>query len=427
MTNTLNNTKTAGTKGLIWFLIKFLLMFLYIYEFNFSAFGLPTLITSRRVAVFALLFIVILRNMFTGHPLFPRVFDRGVVYKSYRSILILHIFLFLYAAFLIFTWGRGVGENIFDFIIKFLLFGMLAVWGFVQLFDSLEDLMRVLLSCTILQSVVILYCVVHPSMGELIDMIFVQEGALDHRSGYAGGIACITAPGLFRFTMGMIASAYFVIKKKSSLYLILYLFLTFIGSMIARTGLFIGLLGLIVILVNYSSQHKTSRVILTVFGTFIIIIIGAYIFRQTNFLELFEFERMKDLLAGDGGGAFFHGYFAGETTAVPPLSWETIVGTGMTSGISGNGNKVNVDGGYLRLYVAYGLVLAIYFYIFMFRRLIKVNRHFVDPDIRNLFLFFTGIVILGEYKEFTIYEQYILCVYFVIAFLAEKTHYLKEV
>ena len=123
---------------------------------------------------------------------------------------------------------------------------------------------------------------------------------------------------------------------------------------------------------------------------------------------------------------FFEGYFAGKTTIIPNVSWKTILGTGITSGVSGNGVAVNVDGGYLRLYVAFGLPLAIVFYVFLYYKLFRAAKSMPDSRLKNVLLLFLVIIIIGEFKEYVIFQQYMLCIFYTAAILASMDAIKKE-
>ena len=108
----------------------------------------------------------------------------------------------------------------------------------------------------------------------------------------------------------------------------------------------------------------------------------------------------------------------GKSTVLPPLSTETIVGTGVPSGTSGNGVTVIVDGGFFRLYVAYGLILAIIFYVFFLHLIFRVSFSFKNKDIRYTMLLMSALIIIGEIKEWSIYASCHVTMFFLMALLA---------
>ncbi len=75
--------------------------------------------------------------------------------------------------------------------------------------------------------------------------------------------------------------------------------------------------------------------------------------------RFYRYELLQDESADNG---FFYNYLKSEDVKIPPLSIGTFFGVGMLSGISGNGYHVNVDGGFLRFYSAFGLPTTILYY-----------------------------------------------------------------
>lgn len=409
------NQKTSEIphRSILWYAFMTLLMFLYIYEFNFNAFGLSTFLTSRRVVVVVLLIMAIIVGEADSKT-------KNIGWKSLKAVSKFHIFLLGYSGLLLVLIGRGTGIHIVDCIIRLFLFGFLPVWCFTRIFRTLDEFMVVVLLATIIQSGFIVTSLINPSFGMFLDLTFADADKADyimrHRSGYAGGLACITAPGCLRFSMGLVSSLYFALNKSNPFYLILFVVLGIIATMIARTGLFICIVGFIII----SIQKGTNSLVKYFFSIVMVGVVALVFSSQISIRDYFDFKRMEMLLYEDDGEAFVNGYFRSENTKIPSLSMDTIIGTGMTSGVSGNGIQVNVDGGFLRIYAAYGLVMCAIFYTFMFRQFFRNVFVSNNKIVKNTMLFFVLIILLGELKEFTIYQQYMVCLFFTAACLPYK-------
>ncbi len=405
---------TTKKRSPLWYILMSLLMFLYIYEFNFDAFGLSTYLTSRRVVLVVLFVSAFIKRNKAKLP-------RGVATKTLKSVSVLHVFLLFYALVLIVLFGRGVGSNVIDSIIRLFLFGLAPVWCFYQLFDNVEGFLNVILIATIIQAFFIVTSLIFPAFGELLDVTFSSEEAYyyrsSHRDGYAGGLACITAQGCLRFSMGLISSYYLAIKKNSPLFILLFVVLSVIAAMVARTGMFIGLIGLLMI----SLRQGSNNFLKLVFSFVVVALVIAFFTSNVDVLSFFDFHRMENLLYGNGGEAFIEDYFHDDMTYIPPLTVERVfLGTGIVSGVSGTGIKVNVDGGFLKIYAAYGLIICVLFYIIMFKNFLMNVKASTNSLIKSTILFFTIIILIGELKEYTIYQQYMVCLFFSLATLAYK-------
>ena len=89
---------------------------------------------------------------------------------------------------------------------------------------------------------------------------------------------------------------------------------------------------------------------------------------------------------------------------VPPLSFETIIGTGRVRSITGNGNASGHDSGYVQTYYSLGLLLAIFFYIFFLIFaifLIQRNKFqkYYDSKKQKILYLLILIVFVIEIKE----------------------------
>lgn len=400
-----------------------LLLFLYIYEFNFVHFGLPTFITSRRIAIAILALLVLKRSILPGssklHVEIPQKEHTGSIIK----ISLLQCFLLIYVLFIYLFIGKGTGEMVSNSIIRLLFFGIVPIFLFYVYFDNLDQFMRAVLFATLLQAIIIIICLASSSFQTRLDRIFAFESkyvAL-HRQEYAGGLACITAPGALKFSMGLIACAYFLLKKKRSLCVALYLFLSLMATLVARTGVFVAGTGLIVILLYFVIEERNFHIFWIVLSIAIIVGIAIMLlsyFNLWSFLanRLSRFEK----LSGGLYEGFFDNYLHEAHNHIPGLSKKTIIGTGITSGESGNGVYINADGGFLRLYVAFGLPLCVAFYTHFVYHVVRQIRLTKNKFAFYALIFFSITFLIAEIKEYTLYSQYMVCLFFAIVTLAGK-------
>ena len=85
---------------------------------------------------------------------------------------------------------------------------------------------------------------------------------------------------------------------------------------------------------------------------------------------------------------------------IPPLTYQTLIGTGLVVGPNGEGNASGHDTGYIQTYYSMGLIMAFVFYVSYFYYLfIKVRK-----DKFNLSYLLLFILVLVESKEFFIFS-----------------------
>ncbi|NLE04585.1 MAG: hypothetical protein GX638_07270, partial [Crenarchaeota archaeon] len=280
-TNNFYNTTTFSFTRLLKLCFKTLLIFFYIYEFNLSVWGLPSFVTSRRIVVVVFVAIFIFKFLTKNEKI--RIYHDFFHKKVNSLLLILFIFL-CYVGFLLLTIGFGEGDTIVPDIIKLILFGVLPLSFLPSVFSSTEEFIKAILLATIAQAIIIILCQFVPTFCNFIDINFSTdyEYVITHRSTYAGGLACITAPGFFRFSMGLFACVYFICKSKKISYFIIYMILSFIGTMIARTGLIIAAIGMLLILFYSLTRGGYSTLIKMVISSIIIIVLAVVLLNNPN-------------------------------------------------------------------------------------------------------------------------------------------------
>lgn len=420
------NSSTSNKCSILYYiglLIKASLMFMYIYDTNLSVFGLPSIFTTRRLVVIVLFGYVVLSKGFV------KTFSSksfGNCWKPFNKIISFQYFIFIYSLFLLLLVGRGTGDHIYEISLRLLIFGIMPVFLFKEIFRNIDEFMKAILIATFIQSFFVIYSLVNPLFGALLDSTFSLDDdyVTSHRSGYAGGLNCITAPGCLKFSMGLVAAVYFCLNKRSLIYYASFIFLSVVATMIARTGLLLSLCGLLVIVYG-GMKVGTGKLILNIILP--LCILGCLLFyfvENGGFNDIFEFKRLQNLFE-DGGSddGFFKEYFSGADTKIPALGYDTLIGIGITSGISGTGIPINVDGGFLRLYGALGIVICIFFYYIFFSQLFVIKKRIKNNVVKLTILYFIMIIIIGEFKEFTIYSQYMVGIFFaIVALLNNKNN-----
>lgn len=412
--------------SLLWFVMMVVITFCYVYQFDLSIIGLSKEIHSVRIAAVAILVLAIFNGLLS-----KRKRLEGLAGTHFKHFVVVHVFLLIYMIVLALLLGPWTGIHMLVVLINTFLFVFIPIIAFYQIIDSFDAFMRILLWVTIVQAIIIWICVLNPQIATVIDIAFNSFGDNEMsqmRTGYAGGLGCITYSGVVRFSVGLVACVYFCLKKHSLLYLFLLLALGFTCSMIARTGIFVTGLAFIVVFVYYFRKRKEYALrILVLIGlvAFVAFLCISNSKKYSSFIEE-RFVRTKNLVEEQSGEtsfmetSFFQGYFHGVDTKIPDLSFETIVGTGVISGKSGNEIEVNVDGGFYRLYVGYGLVLSVLFYFYFFVGFYILSIKNKDFSKRLTFLLMLLMILVGEFKEWNIYSSCHVTVFFLMALLVSK-------
>ena len=420
-------------RTMVWYITMTILMFMYIFQFDLSSFGISQQITSTRISV--LIFYII---GFFGFGIIPGRRIKSGLGSIFRRVTALNIILFLYMLLLYWTIGVKEGTPMVLIITNFFLLQLIPCAIFYKYFRSIDELLKVVLYAGLLQAFIIWVCITVPGIGIFVDLMFNQTEIYSiARDGYAGGVGCIAAPGYLRFFFAQLACFYFIVTSKSHklLYLIIYLFLSLTGSMIARTGLIGSMIGVIVVVLYLVTIKGNRNLVLGIVIAAVVALLGfrgimgsekSRAFFGNRFLRMSLLFEESKTAKSVGDIHFFDVYFNDENTYIPPLDDKTIIGTGVPSGVSGNDVRVTVDGEYLRLYVAFGLPLAIFFYLFVYGNLITTTIKMRNRDVKYTLLFFVLFSFVAVFKEWTFYNPPYLFFFMLIAALPTEVSYKNQ-
>lgn len=414
----------GNKRSVIWYVVMTIAVFCFTYQFRLEVFGFPDWFHSVRFGAL-LIYAVYAFDSFISSL---RVEKDGTTFRFYRTLITIHVLLFLYMLFLYVTVGIQDGEHMVTVLINFFVIRIIPIYLSFKIFRNLKEFLLIVVASTLLQTVFIWASLVNPGIATTFDLLFNDiEYFEGHRSGYAGGLGCITAPGYIRYSLGQIACFYLLAKNRTIIYFALLLLLILTGTLIARTGIFAGSI-VILFVIHYVCSYKGKRAIMTIgIVSLVIMALSVQLLSNKTISSFFNerYYRMSSLAedSRDQGflnSGFFNNYLHGEDSSLPDLSLETIVGTGVPSGVAGNGVRVNIDGGYLRLYVAYGLILALFFYFFLFRSMIRLSLKANETSIRYTLLLTVIMLILAEYKEWAFYSSPFIWFFTASSFFASK-------
>lgn len=396
--------------GFIEYILYTFLLFLFIYQFRLEFIGLPASIHSTRIGAVGIVILGIFKNNKNNRNIY--------VITGVYAYLKLCIVILLYGFLLLFGVGKGSGMHITDAILNNLIITIPVIWGLTRIFDDLDSFLEILVCVGIIQSIFIIVCLISEPFQLIIDYAVNNTESETHdililRKGYAGGVGCITADGMIRYTTGILATSYLYVKRQKMIYMLLFAVFAVLNPMIARTGLIMDVFCFIYICLGFYKNGNFLKYLFYVFiviGTlFMIVSSGKY----DSFIEE-RFHRFKDFKDYGLNEAFFGGYFGGQ---IPALVDNFVWGTGILSGTASNGVEVHVDGGPFRIYSAAGFIETVVIYLVLFKMIIKnINIQNLKRDKYFMFLLMMFFIV-ADVKEITFFLAWPLAFYFTIAVL----------
>lgn len=407
-------------KKIIFYVINSFLLFMFIYQIKLSTFGMPEQLISPRLAAICFLvfgFLFFFHNLRKSNSLYS-----PYTTKEFRKYVIIMLLLAGYGLILYMTIGVKEGDSFLVTMANICLFSIPVTWILTKIFRGIDDFMIFLVLVGIAQSVIIIICLVDNSFAALLDLTFNDTYSPNLRGGYAGGLSCIAAPGVIRYSVSILAVCYLYVKYKKVYLLLLFSVFAVLATMIARTGVIIDLICIVFMIACSANSKMLLRLLIPAF----LIVMVVYLILDTGDYNEFlseRYRRMSDLKESGVRNSFFDGYFSGSYI---PLELETLFGVGVVSGKSGNGYLVNVDGGFLRIYSAIGPILSICVYAYLYRTILKTSSIFTRKTEKYFMWLFFVFFVIADFKEITFFLVYPMCIFFVSAILMEREQsYLK--
>lgn len=398
-----------------------LLFFLYVYSFPIIANANNGLI-GRITSTLVVIILVIILNRIKGKRIILN--KRDYTSKNFFSIYQLVIIITVYNALVLLLFGFGNGTTFLGFLFNYWLIAPLSYFAFDGFFSDVENLFEVTLYATLIQCLIVIVAIYSTPFASLLSNFFTPRGQYDYMilrsGGYNVGFACVTSFGAMQISLGLVATVFFIITRRKKLfYFICFIIISFAMTAVARTGFFISTIGVIVIILFGNLKSKLKIIsFLVILGLFVFAFLNSFI-EAASFDSIFR--RLIFLKEKGVYDAFFRQYFFDETTIIPPITIETIIGTGIVSGTSGAGVTINADGGFFRTYAACGLPLTVFSYIFIFYKMIAECKVMRNKSDKVIGVFLMICMVLGEFKEpFILFRIYYLVFFFIFSGLSEK-------
>lgn len=382
-------------------LVKLFCIFAILYDINFSA--LPGLTTSR----FALLSLLVVQ--FLNKNSFSK---KGVSFLVFLIILIIFsIFQFSYSDDFTQT-SRLIWFSFYSIICPFIL---------TRYISSKNEFFWLVSIAAFIQALITIIAYLDPAFKSVLATSIISTSNYDETNVMrAIGFASIGGASLSLIQTTGIMSILFLQRFNSfSLYIKLLLWVQLIFILISIV--FIGRTGLVVsffaIMVYILSLKLTVQ-------RFVFILSLILLTAKMNFLSLIE-TVTKNI---EGYNSELFVLWVTESfqlknngtieilnnMPIPPLSIETIIGTGRVRDVSGFGNASGNDSGYIQTYYSLGLIASVLFYLGYLFYLLCLIKGSGKYALSILVL----IVFMVELKEPFIFSYsvpfYILCTILLI-------------
>ena len=333
-----------------------ILMFFFIYNLSFSA--VPSLTTGR-------LTILLLTGL-----MFTRVFIESRQFLR-ANLVVLFVFGFMLAhSFLLYILTGGVDSTQLSRSFHFMCYSIFGSLLFSTLLNqNLYMFLSVFSLATLIQSLFIFYSYLSPEYRLWLSELLVQSGNIPlvfggqvpGFSNSSGAFLSLTQ------ALGVFSALYAARVSKSAIPNYFYGFssLIIMASIIltGRMGILLASAFLILFLIANVTQRK--RFMILNVATIALLII--FLFGSRLYSIVYDYNPQVESQINWAFEFYQHGTEAHSlkdlaSQPIPPLSLETILGTGLVAGIDGLGNASGNDSGYVQTYYALGLIMAFMFY-----------------------------------------------------------------
>jgi hypothetical protein len=367
-------------KKRFYFFLKLIFVFAILFDINFTF--LPSVTTSR-LAFISLLSLTFIRK--------DKINISCVFYLLVLSVI------------LMFSIGQFLYSSDFtqcSRLIWFCLYGIVTPFLFVNYIKGRNEFFWLISIAVVIQAVLTICSYLNPAVKGIFSSLIIYTSNFDETNtlramGFAsvGGasFSVIQSTGVISLLILDRLNSFKFFKRILLWISILIVFISifFIG----RTGLFISIFAILVYFISLGFKLKNVMIAAIVFFAAI----------QINYLNLIEsltsnIDGFKSELFVTWIESSFQ--LKGNETAedlnkmpVPPISFQTIIGTGRVVDKNGFGNASGHDSGYIQTYFSLGLFLAFCFYIsYMLFLGYQIQKQ------KKLYLF-VFVMFLIEFKE----------------------------
>lgn len=392
------------------FIIKTILLFCFIYEFRLTI--APSPLFSSRKIVFVLLLAYLLLKKYR----MPVVFKE----KEFKSLFKICGVCLTYSIIVYMLVG-GSGTSIISWFVFTLMYSLIGVLLFTHLFDNnLDTILKSLALVTLFQAFWCISTFYVTGFRVLNDALFVIEENENIDFLTTGRVRSIGAAGASLSVLLSLSSysfLYFISKgEKVLINSVLFIICAYATMLAGTTGLLIILVS-VTCVVSLSLVNKRKGLI---FALFVVFALFFFLSNTDKFMDSDKYYRVTykiiDLFLNREESGTLQNL---SNQIVPPVSFETVIGTGLSRGVSVTGIVCDHDGGYFRTYFGLGLIMTIIFYGVLFYTMYKMTNKIKNTPRQLFILSYWAVCIVIEYKEPFLFK-YIPLFIFIIMCLKER-------
>ena len=293
-----------------------------------------------------------------------------------------------------FTVTQLLGQCLF-----LIVFPLLLTW----VFDSAEEFLHVQLAVLTTQAIVAVLSRFSGAFRMFIYYHFVPDSDGRLEAGMASGtrvgmLGAAGATGSWILFIGCALCFYSAWKTRKVRYLLLYFLFLLALMFVGRTGLYMGLALLVLLFFHLLVQSAGFAVKLICFGVFGFLALVAYVlFAPDSYLKQATIRWVGEIfIKGVGEGSTVRALV---DMGIPPLTAETFWGTGIMTGTTVHGSSTFSDVGYVRYYMALGIVGAVLYYLWAYGFLAYEWFHIRDRFTKRAAGLFLLFLMIAELKE----------------------------
>lgn len=388
-------------------IIKGILFFFFI--FDVAVYGVPTKLSSRKIALLCIILWVLIKYIKNGYRM------KCILHK--KLIKRMYIFLIGITAVSVpyLIWRASCNDVLntigveYPYAVYFIIFSLIAPLLFVYYFDSTSEMLFAVEFSAILQSAFIWseYTII-PFKSWLQAHIItgnIKYTALDRATGLgASGSALTIILAYFVFILGYEGIVQY---SKNLQYWLMIAFVMTAQFLSGRTGFYISILNIGLILFTILVEKKgLLKNILKCLGAFLIVVVvlGCWflLFHVDGERLEYIFRRNldKERVMATGEDSFYDNMMGG---AVPEMKGAVLWGIGINWGETKDGILIENDSGYIKRYVAEGVLFATIEYISLLL-LMAVLLHNIGGGGKLYLFWMIAVLFVVEIKEPFIYK-----------------------
>jgi hypothetical protein len=291
-------------------------------------------------------------------------------------------------------------ENALSSTFNFFLFVGIFPFLVLPIFKDEIHFSKAMTLATLIHSLIVIFSFLNPSVRFFLESF--QTFTFERYAFRVVGLGIAGAGGSVYLFSGLITNAYLLIfSNEKSKYIYLYSFiLIFIAiALVGRTGFYCALMLLVfMILLNIHKVNLwTNKILRIIIPLIPFMIIAYFVTKNIEYnKELFNYTYNRLFELFNNGSTVKELNQMNDT--LPPLSFHTFFGTGVTRGAISTGLNIQHDGGYAKRYASIGVLGLIISYFVFFMYILRLTSN-VPIKARGFIIFNLILLYVIEYKE----------------------------